>query len=200
MAPLADAVTEAVIAELDRPVVLFGHSLGALTAFEVAVRLCRSPRTAPVALVVAAHRPPALGSAGLAHHMLPEDELVRLADGMGGTPGAALANPAIRRLFVPVLRADFQLDHGYEYRHTAPLDIPISAFGGDRDPMVPAADISGWSVHTTGEFRARIVRGGHFFHTESGGADMFADMSAALLDHIRTFRATGEGEPAHVRG
>jgi medium-chain acyl-[acyl-carrier-protein] hydrolase len=200
MALLADALAQAVVEDSDRPVVLFGHSLGALIAFEVATRLVRSPRAPAVALVVAAHRAPALGSAGLALHLLPEDELVRAAVDLGGTPGDTLANPGIRRMALPALRADFALDYHYQPPDPATLPIPISVFGGDADPIVSTADLEAWRVHATGDFRVRVLPGGHFFLVEQSGADLLDDLSAVLLDHVKRLQPTREGKPARVRG
>lgn len=199
MEPLADALAEAVLAESDRPVVLFGHSLGALIAYEVADRLCRHGEFV-TALVVAAHKAPALGRAGVGYHRLSDDDLISMVDAMGGVPGGTLAHPEIRRLALPALRADFELDHGYEFRVRPPLPIPISVFGGDADAGVPLGQLAAWRAHTTGDFRLRMVSGGHFFHNEPGGAALFADLRDVLLDQIRRRAAAGERRTSRVRG
>ena len=199
MDPLADALTEVVLAESDLPVVMLGHSLGALIAYEVTDRLCRMDR-APVALIAAAHKAPSLGSAGLTYHLLPDDELVGVVDALGGTPGGTLANPAIRKLALPSLRADFELDANYEFRERPPLSIPVSVFGGDNDAIVSTDELRAWRAHTTGDFALRVVSGGHFFHNDQGGADMFTDMRDTLLDRLQRLTVDGERHAFRVRG
>ncbi|MDT8913185.1 alpha/beta fold hydrolase [Amycolatopsis sp. PS_44_ISF1] len=190
MEPYADGLAAAVAADPGPPVVVLGHSLGALIAFETAARLARDPATTPLALVVAAHRAPARGNAGFAGHRLPEAEVLAVATGLGGPAAGGLAEPAVRRTAIRSLRADFELDHHYRYRHPAPLPVPITVYGGDADPAVPPADLEGWRAHTGGAFRTRVFPGGHFVQDGPARAGLFADLSALLLDHVRPLRST----------
>jgi surfactin synthase thioesterase subunit len=64
---------------------------------------------------------------------------------------------------LPCLRADFTAFETYEYRAESPLDIPISAFGGDADNYVRTHEVAGWREQTTGRFRMRVIPGNHFF-------------------------------------
>lgn len=179
MGPLADELAEALAEDDGPPAVLFGHSLGALIAFEVADRLRDRPDRV-VALAVAAHKAPQLGSAGADHRLLPDDELLSILAGWGGTPPEALAHPQIRRTALPALRADFQLDGTYRYRERPPLSVPLHVYGGLDDPLVSRGELGAWRHHTTGEFSVRIMAGGHFFLTEPGGAGMFAGLRELL--------------------
>ncbi|MFI1202709.1 thioesterase II family protein [Streptomyces sp. NPDC020883] len=214
MEPLADALAEVLRAECDRPVVLFGHSLGALIAYEVAARLRELPGATVAALIVAAHKAPHLGSAEVSSHDLPDEELLAFLDRLGGTPEGVLARPDIRRLALPALRADFELDFTYAYRERPPLDIPLCAFGGAADALVSESELDAWDRHTARTFRMRRLPGGHFFLTGPHGADMLARMRAQMLalarpdlpDHGRPHTATprtgtprtGEDRVAHV--
>ncbi|WP_328609013.1 alpha/beta fold hydrolase [Amycolatopsis sp. NBC_00345] len=189
MAPFADGLAEAVADDPSRPVVVLGHSLGALIAFEAAARLVRSPATV-AALVVAAHRAPARGNAGFAGHLLTEDEMLAVATGLGGTTEGALADPGVRRTAVRALRADFELDYHYRHHDPVPLPLPITVYGGDADPVVSTEDLEGWRAHTSGAFRTRVFAGGHFFQDGPGRAEMFGDLSALLLDHVRQLQST----------
>jgi medium-chain acyl-[acyl-carrier-protein] hydrolase len=162
IAPLTRALAHALGGELDRPVALFGHSLGALLAYELARRF-QSMGATPALLCVSGHRAPHLPSRHPAVHDLPdvefEDELRRL----DGTPEPVLANPELRELMLPLLRSDFALAETYEHEPGDILDCPIVAFGGEGDPVVDEEELVGWAACTRGPFRHRMLPGRHFF-------------------------------------
>jgi medium-chain acyl-[acyl-carrier-protein] hydrolase len=180
MDPLVDALAEAVLAEPALPTVVFGHSLGSLIGFELADRLCESGDRAPVALVVAAHRAPLLGSAGLPYHELSDADLARVMTGLGGTPEEVLARPELLRLAMPAVRADFALDYGYRYRERPPLPIPVTVYGGRADTTCDESELAAWCKHTNTDFRLRMLSGGHFFLAEPAGAELLTELGAEL--------------------
>ena len=184
MAPLADALAEAVRAEPPMPTVVFGHSLGSVVGFELADRLCGTPQYAPLSLVAAAHRAPRLGSAGIPHHQLPTELLLQVMVGLGGMSREILARPDLVELTLPSVRADFELDYTYRYEQRAPLPIPVSVYGGASDSSVTEAELAAWSTHTTGGFRLRLLPGDHSFQAGPSGAEMLAEISADLLQHV----------------
>ncbi|MEV0266199.1 alpha/beta fold hydrolase [Streptomyces sp. NPDC050617] len=195
MEPLADALAEVVRAECDRPLVLFGHSLGALVAYEVAARLRDLPGGCPAALMVAAHKAPHLGSARVSVHDLTDHDLLAFIDRLGGTSPAVLARPEIRALALPALRADFELDYTYAYRERPPLTIPVSAFGGTADTIVSEAEVAAWEPLTTGGFTHLQSPGDHFFLTAPEGAGMLSRMRGTLLGLAGTAGPEGPEQP-----
>ncbi|MEU6172118.1 alpha/beta fold hydrolase [Streptantibioticus parmotrematis] len=185
MEPLADALAEVLAAELDRPAVLFGHSLGSLIGYEVACRLRDAGADGEVReLMVAAHRAPRLGSAGLAYHRLPTEQLMTVMAGLGGTPADVLARPELVRLAEPAMRADFEVDYTYRHRDRPPLALPVSVFGGTGDTTVSEAELAQWRTHTTGEFTLRMLPGDHFFHEGPSGAELLSLIGARLLESV----------------
>ncbi|MDI2127657.1 thioesterase II family protein [Yinghuangia seranimata] len=151
---------ERIAAEVDRPVALFGQSLGSVVAFEVA-RALTALGVPPVHLVVAARSAPTSGHAPA----VPDDdgELVELVDRLyGGIPDVVRADPELLAYFLPVLRADLRLAASYRFVPGPPLDCPITAFAGDRDPTVRREGLRGWADLTTGRFTAHMLTGGHF--------------------------------------
>ncbi|GAB4190473.1 MAG: hypothetical protein OHK0022_03290 [Roseiflexaceae bacterium] len=163
MAPLADAVTDALRPLLDRPFALFGHSMGALLSFELARRLRREGGPLPVALLLSAHRAPHMPRRERPIHNLPEPELIDELRRLNGTPEEVLSHPELLELLLPLIRADFAACETYEYTEEPPLDCPISVFGGMTDPLVNRDELDAWSTHTAAAFSARVLPGDHFF-------------------------------------
>jgi medium-chain acyl-[acyl-carrier-protein] hydrolase len=163
MAPLVAHLVNALRSRLDLPFALFGHSMGALVAFEVARQLRRERLPAPCHLFVSGFRAPQLPDDGQSIHELPDgpfrDELRRL----GGTPPAILDDAELMELVLPNLRADFAVCETYAYTPEAPLDCPVTAFGGRDDVEVSRADLAAWRAQTRGAFKIRQFAGDHFF-------------------------------------
>lgn len=147
----------------EAPFALFGHSLGGLVCFELARRLGR----APVRLFVSAARAPQVPERPApVHHLGDADFVAALRLRYQGLPAAVLEDAELLSLFLPALRADFTLFDTYAYEAGGPLDCPVSAFGGARDPEVRESDLLAWREQTRGPFELRRFAGGHFFLKE----------------------------------
>ncbi len=164
IAEIADRLAGAIVPHLDKPFAFYGHSLGALISFELTRRLRAAGAPMPRQLFLAAHRGVQLPNPHSAIRHLPDDQFVsEMRRRYDGIPQSVLDNPELLELMLPCLRADFTAFETYEYRAEAPLDIPISAFGGDADNYVRTHEVAGWREQTTGRFRMRVVPGNHFF-------------------------------------
>jgi medium-chain acyl-[acyl-carrier-protein] hydrolase len=159
---------------------LFGHSMGALVVFELTRRLRAIGATLPVHLFVSGRPAPQLPEARTPLRDLPVDRFVQELRRIGGTPDVLLRDPELLEAFLPLLRADFSVNETYRYRLEEPLGIPLTAFGGERDPRAGAQEIRDWAVQTSARFDHRIFPGGHFF-TEQYAAELVETMRAALL-------------------
>ncbi|MEI5103008.1 alpha/beta fold hydrolase [Streptomyces sp. PmtG] len=145
---------------------LYGHSLGALVAFELARRLRRAGAPPPVHVFASGRAAPHLPDVRRPLRDLPADELIRAVAGMGGTPEEVLRASDVMDLLLPLLRADLTVNETYAYRDEPPLGSPLTVFGGRRDPRADEAEILAWESLTTGAFQARMFPGGHFFINE----------------------------------
>ncbi|GHD52914.1 thioesterase [Thalassobaculum fulvum] len=191
MATLLERLVAAVEPYLDRRFAFFGHSMGALVAFELARELRRRGLPAPERLYVSGRRSPTVPTAEAPLHVLPDDELVaELNRRFGGLPAAILAEPELMALFLPVIRADLTVLERHGFATEPPLAVPITAFGGVDDARATADGLEAWEELTTGGFAMRRFPGGHFYLHERREAFLraFADMVAADLG---TGRAPG---------
>lgn len=183
MAPLIEALAAVLAPYLDRPFALFGHSMGALIAFEAARRLRGPSGLGPVHLMVAAHRAPQLPPVAAPCHALPDAALKERLITFNGTPAEVLANAELMALLLPLVRSDFELVETYTFADAPLLDCPLTAMGGADDAETSKEALDAWRAVTRGRFRLRLLPGGHFFIHQSGAA-LLAALSAELQDYL----------------
>lgn len=163
---LLDQLLAPCLALTDRPFVLFGHSMGALVAYELAHRLQARGRI-PLAVIVSAFRSPDLPARSRPLHALAEDELVAGLRGYGATASEVFEHPELLALLLPMVRADFRLHETYRFPGHRTLACPLTAIAASDDRHVPEEDMLGWGDKTTGPFAHRRVAGGHFYLLEN---------------------------------
>jgi medium-chain acyl-[acyl-carrier-protein] hydrolase len=153
LAPLCDGVR----------VVCFGHSLGALLAFEFARELRRQALSSLDALVVSGRNAPGFGRTLLLHQLSDAELVAEVQRIYGGIPPAILDEPELLKLTLPVLRADLTLNEAYVFEDEPPLDCPIHAYAGLDDPRVGAAGLEAWGRQSSASFEWAQLEGEHFY-------------------------------------
>jgi medium-chain acyl-[acyl-carrier-protein] hydrolase len=161
--PLIQALADALQAHFSLPFAFFGHSMGAMLAFELTRELRRRGGPLPLHLFVSGRRAPQVPAREPDIHDLPEPEFLAKLRELNGTPEEVLQHAELMRLLLPVLRADFAVNETYVFHPEEPLDLGISGFGGLGDAEVSREDIVPWSEHARGAFRLRMLPGDHFF-------------------------------------
>lgn len=161
--PLVSEVVSTFGDQFTGPYVLFGHSVGALVVFEIAHRLRAIGAQPPVHLFVSGRSAPQLPNTRKLLADLPTDELLDELRHMGGTPDEVLRDKELMAALLPVVRADAAVNEVYRYRHTVPLDIPLTVFGGRRDSRADEDQLRAWESLTSASFDIRMFPGGHFF-------------------------------------
>jgi medium-chain acyl-[acyl-carrier-protein] hydrolase len=167
MEELVPVIASEISKALGQPFALFGHSLGACIAFELARYLKAHFRKEPAQLFVSGTSAPHLPPAQAPIYNLPDAEFRAEVTRLNGTPREILENPEAMSLLAPILRADFELIETYEYREGPKLSCPIRAFGGLEDSDALMEDLSEWRHHTSSSFSLSMMPGDHFFIAKS---------------------------------
>jgi medium-chain acyl-[acyl-carrier-protein] hydrolase len=160
---LVAGLIPAVAANTELPYAFFGHSMGALLAFEAIRALSSRGAPLPRHLFVSAHRAPHLPDRARLLHTLGHDEFVQGLKDYAGTPEVVFLDPELSEIFLPILRADFTVCETYTHVPARPLPVPITALGGTADPTVDAAELAAWREHTTRRFDGHLIPGDHFY-------------------------------------
>jgi medium-chain acyl-[acyl-carrier-protein] hydrolase len=176
---------------LDRPFYFFGHSNGSLLGYELACRLRAAGQPTPVHLFLSACGAPHLDRHDHGHSRLPDKEFIERLREFEGTPTEILDNAELMTLVLPILRADFAMAENYVYSARAPLECPITAFGGIGDKAVTVDGLDAWRIHTCGPFVRRMFPGGHFYLREAR-----RELVAEVIARMRS--ATYSGPPPKV--
>ena len=182
---LLDALLPAIKPLLDKPFVFFGHSLGALIAFELCRALQRHHLPLPQHLFVSAFRSPELANPNVELHALPDADIIEKLKDYAGTSEGVFANQELMALLLPLLRSDFSLHETYQYSEEPPLSCPITALSGNDDNQVPPSNMSNWGQHTSAHFQQIHYPGSHFF-LHQYYRDIIADLQEATLSVDRS--------------
>lgn len=186
---LAQEIVEELGRYFDVPFALFGHSMGAHIAFEIARILRQRRLPQPLHLFVSAAAAPHWPRLEPIMFDSTDTELIAHLKSMKGTPPEIFENDEMLQVLLPVIRADFEMIDTYTFAQGSPLDIPISAYGGRDDQVVPEKSLLAWAEHTTKIFAGSLFDGGHFFIRSAPERVLLtlSDqlISTAALDSIR---------------
>ncbi|MFG2312782.1 thioesterase II family protein [Streptomyces sp. NPDC048566] len=170
---VAGQLSEELVANPARPYALFGHSMGALVAFETARWLAARGLPAPQRLFLSGRGAPGPQTSDR-YQFFDDSDVLTEVRRLGGTDQAMLDNPEVMEMVLPGLRADYRALGTYTWQASEPLPTPITVLVGDSDPMVTVEEAAMWKEHTAGDFARKVFSGGHFY----------------LADHLRGVATT----------
>lgn len=163
MRPLVESLASAIAPYLDRPYALFGHSMGAIVAFELARELRRRGQPGARLLLASGARAPQFRRDHVPNPDPTDEELLNALRQIDGSDGEWFDVPAVAHAVLPALRADTSLYRHYIYEEDEPLDCPIRAFGGLEDAHVTEEHLKPWAEQTRASFALQQFPGNHFY-------------------------------------
>lgn len=167
---------------LDLPFAFYGHSNGALVAYELARQMRHALQRDPQVLLLAAKRSPLLPAETPVHN-LGDEEFTRVLHRYDGTPPAVLHSPQLMEVYLPILRADFALGETYQLDATTRLPVPCHLISGDQDRIANPQDIRAWAPLFSGAVHHHTVVGDHFFLKSQSSHVTRIVEHACLLPH-----------------
>lgn len=185
IADLADQIHAALGSSLPHRFAFFGHSMGAILAFEVARRITRHEGRRPAHLFVSG-RPSPPWNRHRNLHLAGTPALIAELRSLGGTDPRILGDSEALELILPAMRADYTASETYRFEPGPPLSCDITAMTGDHDWLHTTGDAAGWSAHTTGAFNLLVYPGGHFY---------LDDCRARVLEAISSSLAASAASP-----
>ncbi|MEU2794142.1 alpha/beta fold hydrolase [Streptomyces sp. NPDC007100] len=144
------------------PMAFFGHSMGAVLAFEVALRLEEEGAPGPVRVFASGRRAPGRHRPDAVHRES-DAVLVEEMRRLGGTDARWLQDPELMAVVLPVIRNDYRAVELYRGGADRVTDAPVTVLTGDADPHTSLAEAEAWRQHTRGGFELVTFSGGHFF-------------------------------------
>jgi len=184
IADMVRAARPVVEADSDLPYALFGHSMGALVAYELTVALEREGQSPPSHLFLSSRRPPDEQPDAPPIHALPDEEFLDLLQGRyGGVPEVVRREPDLLALLLPTLRADVAAIETYAPLTDRSVACPVRVYGGEHDRHPRPEQLPGWQRFADREVGVRLFPGDHFYlsaHQAELTADLATHVAAAV--------------------
>ena len=192
LGPLLEDLSAAITPWLDdAPFAFFGHSLGALVAFELTRRLRRIGAPQPVRLCVSGRRAPHLPEPAPPIHGLPDAAFIERVRRLNGTSNEVLENKELMALVLPSLRADFELAETWSFLEEEPLSCALTVCAGLAEFGLWRDDIESWAYQTEGQCDVHFFPGDHFF-IHSAATKLVATIGQTLHTDLGERHATLE--------
>jgi medium-chain acyl-[acyl-carrier-protein] hydrolase len=141
---------------------LWGHSMGGIMAFELAISIGSLNRNKPKSVIISGNNPFHLPKIMEPLHNLSDAEFIDKIMEMGGTPPSLFEHQELKDLFLPILRRDFKLGFDYKYiGNFGIIDIPLTSVMGNQE-NISEVDRFRWAELTSSNCSIINLNGNHF--------------------------------------
>lgn len=182
IATLADRITAELRRLSVKPTVFFGHSMGAVLAFETALRLGSTGEDPAVVLASGRRAPSRTRNESV--HQRDDEGIIAELKRLNGTAAGVLGDDEILRMSLPAIRNDYHAIENYRCAPERRVNCAVTVLTGASDPLTTAEEAAAWEGHTTGQFRVVTLPGGHFFLAEQMAA-VNREIAGALAAAVR---------------
>lgn len=179
---LVDHLIEEMQAMSDLPFIIYGHSMGALIAYELTKQLSSKQLKLPSHLLVAGKMAPHFDDGLHQIHQLEDQQFISELHHRYGGLDDVINEPELLELIIPILKSDIQLIEQYTPEVNQLINVPISAIVGCQDQSVNKQGISAWRELSALDYSCDEVPGGHFFVKES-----FSILINRIINIIRPY-------------
>jgi surfactin synthase thioesterase subunit len=164
-AMIVDTANDIIQANRDNDFFIYGHSMGAMIAYETYYYLLEKGEKLPSHLFFSGLRPPDIPPRQLYNkEEINDEELINLATAYGGVPENFYQNEEIRNFFLPILRSDMYAVIRHTYTgHKEKLGCDITVMYSAEDLATASSDIMQWRQFAENEVVFHEFSGHHFF-------------------------------------
>jgi len=148
---------------LNKPYILFGHSLGSKIAFEIIRKSTSLHIPHPMFFIASGSAGPQKKNNRDITYNLNDDEFISKLEEMDGTPKDVINNKELMSIVLPTLKADFKISETYQFTGNKYFNIPLSVLGGEYDVDINLDDLKLWQYFFNSTSEITIFSGGHFF-------------------------------------
>lgn len=141
---------------------IFGHSMGAFLAYEVAQKMQAAGDKMPLRIFFSGRHAPNIRK-WRGYATLSDEEFKQRVLDLGATPKAIFENPEFLRIFLPILRHDFKIADSPNVREKiTPLNCDLTVLIGEEED-ISQEEAQAWKLHTSRNCAINYIQGGHFF-------------------------------------
>ena len=164
---------------MDRPYIIYGHSMGALVTYLLTRKIKEYRLNPPLKIFLSGRQGPSCKPRARKKYLLPRDEFFKEIEKYGGAPEELLKEESILDIFEPILRADFQATENYLHDKSVDLKLPMEVFYGDEESFNDL-DVELWRKESTAQVNIHLLKGKHFFIFDE-------ENKAFIIQKIRNF-------------
>lgn len=159
---LADDLFQLIGEELHQPYAFYGHSMGTILAYLVAIRARKNGLPTPQYLFLTGHEGPSICKNRAPSHRLSKEDFINKLRLLGGSPLEILKDEELLNYFEPIIRSDFKAVETYQHVANETLNTPMTICIGSKED-IEFEEAQAWSLETSREVEVLVFPGGHFF-------------------------------------